>query len=256
MRTLIGLIIIGVGLAGAGIALAGQAATNKEGEFIDLSVKVTPPVAGTAAAPQGVGISFDSFTGNRINGNIEPINPSIVVRFNRGFTENGALFPACKINPTGLSKCSKSTQIGTGTAEVSLAGSNGAPPTFVPATLVIHNGKPFKGKAPTVIFTGLLNGKPTAELDFTVSQQPTGPYGLAFTEIQFPSASGPALDLTKFSVNVPDRTVTHTVHGKSVKVHMIYAPATCHGSWVFAQTNGFTSGPPLTATDSEPCTKR
>ena len=256
MGKCVGLAVTFVVLACAGIALAGQAATNSRGDFIDLSVAATPPVAGTAKAPQGVGISFDSFTGNRISAANEGISTSIVVRFNKGFKINSAFFPSCKINPTGLSKCAKSTQIGTGVAEAELAGANGASPTFIPAKLIAYNGKPFKTKAPTIIFSALVNGKPTTELDFTVAQQPQGPYGLAFTEIQFPSAGGPSIGIAKFSVNVPDRTVAHKEGGKSVRVHLIEAPTTCKGSWVFAQTNAFTTGPPLTATDSQPCTKR
>lgn len=259
MRKLIGLAATVAILAGAGSALAGQAATNANGEYIDLSVAVTPPVAGTPKAPQGVGVSFDSFTGNRINGNTPSTNNSIVVRFNKGFTENGPLFPSCKINSTGYSNCSRAARIGSGTAEASLAGSNGAPPTFVPAKLIAYNGKPFSGKAPTVIFIALLNGKPAAELDFTVRQQPTGRFGLAFTEIQFPSSTptaGPTFGLTKFSVTIPDKTVTRRVRGKSVKIHLVQAPTTCNGSWDFAQTNTFSNAAPLTATDSQPCTKR
>jgi hypothetical protein len=257
MRNLIGLTAATVAaLAGAGVALAGQGATNTNGDFIDLNVAVTPPVAGTAKAPQGVGVSFDSFTGNRINGNTRSINNSIVVRFNRGFKDNGALFPSCKINPKALTKCSKSTQIGTGTAEAEFPGSNGAPPTFIPAKLVAYNGKPFSGSPLTIIFTALINGKPSAELDFTAKQQPTGPYGLAFTQIQFPSATPSAFGISKFSVTIPDQTVTRRVHGKSVKVHLLVAPTTCNRSWKFAQRNTFTNAPPLTATDSQPCTKR
>jgi hypothetical protein len=241
-------------LAGAGIALAGQAATNSSGDFVDLNVAVTPPVAGTVKTPQGVAIAFDSFAGNRISGNTQTNNTSIVVRFNQGFKTNGLLFPSCTINPTGLSKCPKSTQIGTGAAEAAFAGTNGGPPTFVPAKLIAYNGKPFKSKAPTIIFTALLNGKPTTELDFTATQQPHGPYGLAFTQIQFPSAGGPGFEITKFSVKIPDQTVTRKVHGKPVKVHLFEAPTTCNGSWLFAQTNTFSDAPTLTATDSQPCT--
>jgi hypothetical protein len=178
------------------------------------------------------------------------------VRFNKGFKFNGALFPACKINPTGVSKCLKSAQIGTGVAEAELPGTNGAPPTFIPAKLIAYNGKPFKTKAPTIIFSALLSGKPAAELDFTVAQQPQGRYGLAFTQIQFPSAGGPRFGISKFSVKVPDRTVTRKLRGKSVHVHLIEAPTTCKGSWVFSQTNTFTTGASLTATDSQPCTRR
>lgn len=256
MRKLIGLVVGATALAGAGSALAGQAATNQKGVFIDLNVAITPPVSGTAKAPRGVGVSFDSFTGNRINGNTRINDTSITVRFNKGFKENGLLFPSCKISTTGLSKCSKSTQIGTGTGEASLPGSNGAPPTFIPATLVAYNGKPLSGTAPTIIFIALLNGKPSAEIDFTAKQQPSGPFGLAFTQIQFPGAPISPFDITKFSVNVPNRTVVRKVHGKAIKVHLMEAPTTCNGSWVFAQTDSFSDAPPLTATDSQPCTTR
>lgn len=253
MRKLIVVTVTATALGAAGIALAGPPATNKNGEFVDLKVAVTPPVAGTAKAPRGVSISFDSFTGNRINGDTPSGNTSIVVRFNKGFKENGGLFPSCKVTFPGRSNCSKSTQIGTGTAEAQFPGPNGAPPTFVPAKLVAYNGKPFKGKAPTIIFIALLGGKPAAELDFTVSPQASGPYGLAFSEILFPSSGTSGFDIAKFSVTIPDRTVTHRVRGKSVKVHLVEAPTTCNGSWKFAQINTFSNAAPLTATDSQPC---
>ena len=82
-----------------------------------------------------------------------------------------------------LTTCPPSARIGTGAAEAEIPGANGAPPTFVPANLVAYNGKPFSGKAPTLIFIALLNGTPAAELDFSAKQQPSGPYGLAFEEI-------------------------------------------------------------------------
>jgi hypothetical protein len=108
-----------------------------------------------------------------------------------------------------------------------------------------------------LIIIALVNGKPFGELDFTVKQQPSGPYGLTFDEILFPTSGQQAFDITKFNLKIPDRTVTRKVHGKSVKVHLIVAPTTCHGSWKFAQTNTFSDGsPPLTATDSQPCTTR
>jgi hypothetical protein len=256
MGKCVGVVVAIAMLACAGSALAGQAATNRNGDFIDLNVAVTPPVAGTAKAPQGVGVSFDSFAGNRISAGAESTSTSIVVRFNKGFKFNSGLFPACKINPTGPSRCGKSTQKGKGVAEAELPGANGAPPTFVPAKLTAYNGKPFKTRAPTIIFSALLNGKPATELDFTAAQQPRGRYGLTFTEIQFPSAGGPSIGIAKFSINIPDRTVTRKLHGKPIKVPLIEAPTTCKGSWTFSQTNTFSTQPPLTAIDSQPCTKR
>ena len=254
MRKSIGLAATVAVLAGATSALAGQAATEPNGDFIDLNVAISPPIAGTPKAPRGVGVSFDSFTGNRVNGNTPAVSGSIVTRFNKGFKDNALLFPSCKINSTGLTKCPKATQIGTGTAEASLPGTNGAPPSFLPATLVAYNGQPLSGKTPTLIFIASINGQPASELDFTVKQQPSGPYGLAFSSIQLPSAPAPAFAITKFSVTVPDQTVTHKVRGKRVKVHLIEAPTSCHGSWKFAQTNTPNNGAPLTATDTQPCT--
>ncbi len=258
MRKLIGLATAVAALGVAGIAHGGQAATNPNGEFTDLNVSVSPPIASGTNSPRGVGVSFDSFTGNRINANTPGNSTSIVVRFNKGFKFNGTLFPSCKINPNpaGLTTCPSSARIGGGTAEAEFPGANGAPPSFVSTKLVAYNGKPFSGKAPTLIFIALLNGTPAAELDFTATQQPTGPYGLAFTQIQFPNSPPAAFDISKFSVQVPDRNVTRTVHGKKSKVHLIEAPTTCHGSWKFAQTNTFDNAPPLTATDSQPCVKR
>ena len=254
MRKSIGLAAAVAVLAGAASALAGQASTDPNGDFIDLSVAVSPPIAGTPKAPRGVGVSFDSFSGNRINGNAPVVSTAIVVRFNKGFKDNALLFPSCKINTTGFSKCPRATRIGTGTAEASLPGTNGAPPSFVPATLVAYNGKPLSGKTPTLIFIASINGQPASELDFTIKQQPSGPYGLAFSSIQFPNLPPSPFAITKFSTTIPDQTVTRNVRGKRVKVHLIEAPTSCHGSWKFAQTDTPNTGAPVTATDTQPCT--
>ena len=163
-------------LSGAGVALGGQGATNEKGDFIALDVAVSPPVAGTAKAPRGVGVSLDSFLGNRINGNTPSTNNSVLVRFSKGFKENGLRFPGCKINPTDFTVCPKSTQVGTGTAEASIAGTGGAPPTFVPAKLAVYNGKPYgQSKAPTMIFTATLNGTPCGRAGL---QDPAGSRGV------------------------------------------------------------------------------
>ena len=258
MRTFVGAAIAALVLVGAGAALAGQGATSSNGDFLDLNVAVTPPVAGTAQTPQGVGVAFDSFSGNRINGDAGGSTSSITVRFNKGFQANGQKFPGCTVNPdpSGTSSCSKATQIGTGAAELSIPGLNGAAPTFIGAKLLVYNGKPFKGKSPTIVFQGVLNGKVVDELDFAAQQQSTGPYGLAFTEIEFPGATSSASGITKFSVNIPKKSVTRMRNGKRVTTYLIQAPTTCNGSWKFAQTVEATNLPSLTATDSQPCTTR
>jgi hypothetical protein len=221
-----------------------------------LNVAASPPVAGTAKKPRGVRVSFDSFTGNRINGNLPSRNTSITVRFHKGFKWNGKLFPACKINPTAVTRCPRATRIGGGAGEAQVPGSNGAPPTFVSAKLKAYNGRPFRGKAPTLIFIATLNGTSSTEFDFTVKQQPRGPYGLAFRDISFPGAAPAPFSISKFSVSIPDKSRMRKAHGKSTRVHLVEAPTTCHGSWKFAQTNTFSNAAPLTATDSQPCLKR
>jgi hypothetical protein len=255
MRKLIGLAVAALALGGAGVALGGQAATNQNGEFVDLHAAAGPPVAGTAKVPRGVGLSFDSFTGNRINGDTPSQNTTITLRLAKGFRENSALFPACGVNPTALSTCSRAAQIGSGTAQAAVLAPGGAPPTFLPATLTIYNGRPFSSTAPTLIFIVKVSGEPTTEVDFTVKPEPGGPYGLAFDELVFqsPPPPGAAFQLTKFSFRIPDRTVTLKVHGKSVKVHLFEAPTTCNRAWQFAQISRYSNSRPLTATASQPC---
>jgi hypothetical protein len=77
MRKLIAPLIGVIALAIAGTALAGAPATDSSGDFVDLSVNVTPPVASTAKTPSSIGLTFDSFTGNRINANQTVNNNSL-----------------------------------------------------------------------------------------------------------------------------------------------------------------------------------
>ena len=255
MRNLVGLLVGLVVLAVAGTALAGQGATNSNGDFADLSVKVTPPISGTAKAPRGVGLAFSSFVGNRINANRTINNKTLTVRLNQNFTSNGLLFPSCTINPIALSVCPAKTRIGTGTAEGEILSSTGGAPTYVQATLNAYNGKPYKASNGTMIISASVGGKPTTELDFQVAPENGG---LSFTQIQFPpapGATGPIIYLTKFHLVTPAKTETIKVHGHKRTIALLQAPTVCRGSWGFSQTLGFPSQPSLTATDSQPCIK-
>jgi hypothetical protein len=254
MRKLVGLLVGLVVLAVAGTALAGPGVTNSNGDFIALSVKITPPVSGTAKAPRGVGVTFNSFTGNRIDANKTVNNNLLKVHFNQNFVSNGLLFPSCAINPKAVTVCSASTKIGTGTAEGELLSTTGGAPTYVSATLTAYNGKPYGGKNPTEIIIASVGGKPATELDFTVSRQGGG---LTLSEIHFPGvpSPGPVVYLTKFTLTLPNRSEARTVTGKKTTIHLLDAPTVCKGAWTFSQTLGFATQPPLTATDSEPCVK-
>lgn len=255
MRKLIAPLVGVVALVIAGTALAGAPATDSNGDFVDLSVSVTPPVAGTAATPHSVGVVFDSFVGNRVDATRLANNNSLSVHFTQNFVSNGLKFPACAINTTGLSACAAKTRMGTGTAEGMILSSTGGPPTFVPATLSAYNGKPYKARNATMIIVASVGGKPATELDFQVAPANGG---LSFTEIHFPPAPGPMgpiIYLTKFHLVVPARSETIKVHGHRTSVALLQAPTACPGSWSFAQTLGYANQPPLTATDSQPCLK-
>lgn len=256
MRKLCGLLAGLVVLAVTGTALASPGATDVSGDFLDVGIAVTPPISGTVKAPRGVGLSFSSLAGNRINANDQAPSTSIVVRLHQNFVDNGLRFPSCAINPMVLSKCGQATRIGTGTAEGELLSSTGGPPTYVPATLAVYNGKPYGAdRGPTTIFIASLNGVPSTELDFAVKRAGGG---LTFTQIQFPNvpASGPPIFLAKFNFSIPDRSRARRVKGKTVRTHLVDAPTSCHGAWTFSQTLTYASRPPLTATSSQPCVKR
>ena len=255
MRKLIAPLVGVVALVIAGTALAGAPVTDSNGDFVDLSVSVTPPVAGTAAAPHSVGIVFDSFVGNRVDANRLANNDALSVHFDQNFVNNGLKFPACTINPIGPSVCAANTRIGTGTAEGMILSSTGGPPTFVAATLNAYNGKPYKAKNATMIIVASVGGTPTTELDFQVAPAKGG---LSFTEIVFPPSPGstaPIVYLTKFHLVVPAKSETLRVHGHRMSVALLQAPTVCTGNWSFAQTLGYASQPSLTATDSQPCVK-
>jgi hypothetical protein len=175
---------------------------------------------------------------------------AIFARFGSGFTDNAAKFPACQLQLKKLSKCSKADEIGTGSAEASLRGKNGAPPSFIPAHLVTYNGSKYHGY-PTLIAQAVIGGKPAVELDFTVTNKSSGPWGVVFQDIPVPGG-GSSLAITKFDLKIPDKS--RMVHGS--RIHLITAPDTCHRVWKFEQEDDYTSGAPLIATDTQPCTAR
>jgi hypothetical protein len=250
MRGFIALLTVVLLAAAAPSALA-ELGSNGAGDFLDLRVAITPPKAGTAQAPQGVGLSLSNFLGNRINADDAIPITSMDFAFRQGFTENGQLFPACSINPTTISRCSRASQIGTGSAETERLNPGGEVPTFAPARVLAYNGAPYLSGGPTLIFIIVRGGRAVTEMDFVVSPQHGG---LAINELLLPS-SGPGTGITRFSVNIPDRHERVRIKGKTVTVHLFDAPTTCSGAWTFAETTTSSGRPPIRATDSQTCVK-
>lgn len=250
MRRFIFLLIAAV-LAAAASSARAELGANAAGDFLDLRVAITPPKAGTAKAPQGVGLSLSNFLGNRVNADTAIPITSMDFFFRQGFTENGQLFPSCPINPTTISRCSRASQIGTGRAETERLNPGGEVPTFAPARVLAYNGAPYLSGGPTLIFIVVRGGRAVTEMDFVVRPQHRG---LAITELVLPS-SGPGTGITRFSVNIPDRHERVRIKGKTVSVHLFDAPTTCAGAWTFAETTTSSGRPPIRATDSQTCVK-
>lgn len=226
-------------------------ATNPDGDFLDLRVGVSPPRAGTVRAPQGVGLTISSFTGNRLNADSAIPMTSLDIFLRQGFTENGQLFPACPLNPTTISRCSRVSQIGTGSAETERLNPGGEAPTYGAARVRVYNGAPYLGGAPTLILVFAQNGHAIAELDFSVRSQDRG---LAINQLLL-AGSGPGSGISAFSMSIPDRHERLRVRGKRVTVHLLDAPTTCAGAWTFSETTTSAGRRPLRATDSQTCSR-
>ena len=95
-------------------------------------------------------------------------------------------------------------------------------------------------------------GRALGELDFVV--RPTT-HGLTVSQIQIPDA-GPGIGITKVSLTIPDRRTSVRVRGRTHTVHLLQAPQSCPGAWVFALTTTSAARKPLTAVDREPCVQR
>ncbi len=244
MRKLIGAVAALIAVTVPGVAAAGPAATNPAGNVVVLSVAVTPPVASGGA----VGLTADAFAGNRINGDTSFSATSIGLLLSKGFKYNGTQFPACaSVNAAPV--CTSKAQIGSGTAEAQLAGSNGAPPSFATVPVRAYNGNLVGGK-PSIVVNAISAGKVLASLQL-VAGPGHGPYGLEFKTATTTTPS--PLEIAGLDVTLPARTLTRKHKGKTVKVALLQAPTTCTGSWAFALTDTYPSGPPLTATDTQPC---
>ncbi|MGH2867155.1 MAG: hypothetical protein ACRDNK_06240 [Solirubrobacteraceae bacterium] len=250
LRRLSALLTVGL-LAAAAPSARGDLGANGAGDFLDLRVAITPPKAGTAKVPQGVGLSLSNFLGNRINADDAIPITSMNFFFRQGFTENGQLFPSCSINPTTISRCSRASQIGTGSAETERLNPGGEAPSFASARVLAYNGAPYLYGGTTLIFIVVRGGRPVTEMDFVVRPQARG---LAINQLLLPSA-GPGTGITRFTVNIPDRHVRVRVKGKTVTVHLFDAPTTCARAWTFGETTTSSGRPPIRATDSQTCVK-
>jgi hypothetical protein len=215
---------------------------------------VSPPRAGSSHRPQGVSLETESFTGNVRNGQWPSgldAGRTLEVRLPKGFRINNKRFPSCSpthLQRSGAEGCPPESVIGSGSAII-----DGRPllPNFIRTTgTVIVNSRDFSGKP---IIVGWTKGLGTSVANVLWLRH--GPPGFGPTFVAAPGPPTPpapedhSYSVTSFSVKFPDKS--RLVHGR--RVHLIEAPTSCHGSWLFEQVTTTYRGEKLVATDRVPC---
>jgi hypothetical protein len=234
----------------AGVAQAGAPTRGPTGKnFLVLQFKISPPRAG-----QGIGIEFDSFAGNDVDGALPSANDStriIDVRLAKGFKVNPSAFVSCTRAQIDKNTCPRASQLATGTATADARPTIATP---VQAKVAAFNGKTTSGK-PALFLRALanLNGQQVPLVLVAELKQPSSGFGPGFVVDGGPLTSGsaPLFSINQLHLNFPDRVVR--VRGRSV--HYAVASPTCRGSWLFEQVNTAYSGAKLIATDRVPCVR-
>jgi hypothetical protein len=236
------------GLATAAQAGAPVRTPNGKG-FLVLQFKVSPPRAGA-----GVAAEFDSFGGNDVDGQVPPVNDQtriIDVRLGKGFKVNGPAFVSCRRADIDRNRCPRASQIGTGTAT---ADARPAVANRVPAKVTAFNGKTAAGR-PAALLRAVanLNGQQVALVLVAEIKPAAVGFGPRFVFDSGPltSGAGPPFGITQLHLNLPDKVVR--VRGRVV--HLLVAPPTCRGAWLFEQVDTTYSGAKLIATDRVPCVR-
>jgi len=234
----------------ASVAQAGAPArTNNGKSFLVLQFKISPPRAG-----QGVGIEFDSFAGNDVDGTF-PTGTAATrvndVRLAKGFKVNPSAFVSCTRAQIDKNKCPAASKLATGTATADARPTIATP---VQAKLTAFNGKTTAGK-PALLLRALanLNGSQVPLVLVAEIKPPASGLGPGFVVDAGPlaSGSGSLFGISQLHLNFPDKAVR--VRGRAV--HYTVAPTTCRGSWLFEQINTSYAGAREVATDRMPCVK-
>ena len=231
-------------------ALAGAPARGPSGKnFLVLQFKISPPRAG-----QGVGIEFDSFAGNDVDGASPSANDSTRindVRLAKGFKVNPSAFASCTRAQIDKNRCPTASKLATGTAT---ADARPAIATPVQAKVTAFNGKTTAGK-PALLLRALanLNGSQVPLVLVAEIKPPAFGFGPGFVVDAGPltPGAGPLFGISQLHLNFPDKAVR--VRGRAV--HYTVAPTTCRGSWLFEQVNTSYGGAREVATDRMPCVK-
>ena len=234
----------------ASTALAGAPVRTPNGKgFLVLQFKVTPPRAGA-----GVGVEFDTFAGNDVDGQAPAVNDqtrTIAERLARGSKVNSSAFASCRLADAQRNRCSRASQVGTGTATADARPTIATP---IQARVTAFNGKTAAGR-PAVLLRAVttLNGQQVPLLIVAQIGAAASGFGPSFVVDNGPLTPGqaPLYNIRQLHLNLPDKVAL--VRGRLV--HFVVAPPTCRGSWLYEQVNTSYGGARLIATDRVPCVR-
>jgi len=196
-----------------------------------------------------------------------PALKQVVIRFNKGGTFNGKLFPKCKfskLQTQGPKACPKGSKVGTGSAVAS------AKPVIdlVNADVTVFNGEP-KGGVPSVLLYNVPDISSPITIQGTVQKKKAVScaegkgqcdYFLTFPVPEIPTLPG-APPASVLSVKTKTLKVfvkkKKKVKGKTktVKIPYIGAPKVCKGTWVADLNITFRDGQASSSSASLPCKK-
>jgi len=232
----------------ATVAQAGAPVRTPNGKgFLVLQFKVSPPRAGS-----GVAVEFDSFGGNDVDGQPPAANDqsrTIAVRLARGSKINSSVFATCRLTDVKPNRCSRASQVATGTATADARPTIATP---VQARVTAFNGKTAAGR-PAVFIRAVANVNGNQVVIVLVAQlRPAASgFGPSFLVDNGPLTTGQTIGIRQLHLNLPDKVTR--VRGR--QVHFLVAPPTCRGSWLYEQVNTSYGGARLIATDRVPCVR-
>jgi hypothetical protein len=252
LRSMIAVAVVAVS---AGLAAANSNAGLDHLEFPNLIMRVSasPPVAGTAAKPQPVGIEFDSLEYTDSGERSQIYTRTLAYRFN-GFSFHPGAFAKCresKLEKSGPKGCPAGSRLGTGTA---VADARPTVPDKIKAKVFAFNGMldvDSAGKPITPVPAVLILARAPSGLKAYVPVLFKGGDRLVTTDRPAPQdGSPPPFTIVRLSLKLPVKT--RSANGKTVGY--VEAPLSCPGGkWKFSQVNSTYSGEKLTATDTQPC---
>jgi hypothetical protein len=248
-------------LSSAVLALLVGAAVAVAANTVTLEVKALPNKASTKKKLRPIRLAINVGINDPAASQPTPLK-QVIIRFNKGGTFNGKLFPKCKksaLIARGEKGCPRGSKVGSGTATAS------AKPILdnVNATVTIFNGEPLGGK-PSVLLYNVPDISSPIIVQGTVEKKSATACGdggqcdyvLTFNVDPIPTLpNAPDASVTSVKTTTSNVFVKKKKRGRTVKIPYIGAPKTCTGKWVADGQVTFVNGEVVKVSTSAPCKK-